>query len=99
MLHKDLAGEQALHQFCLPSETDPGPIGAYKGWLIPSTGVIMVRDAANAAWIQAGSSKAYTDQQDSYKLHEADLADDFVSRASFPPSPPRQAAPRRCPPG
>lgn len=51
--HKSLTGADAVHPFALPSETDPGAIGAYKAWIRPSTGEIRVRDAANTGWVAA----------------------------------------------
>jgi hypothetical protein len=55
-IHKDLTGAAALHQLFEHSESDPGSsLGAYKGWIKPSTGEIKIRDATNSSWISAGT--------------------------------------------
>jgi hypothetical protein len=55
-IHKDLTGAAALHQIFHHSESDPGSgLGAYKGWIKPSTGEIKIRDATNSSWISAGT--------------------------------------------
>jgi hypothetical protein len=55
-IHKDLTGAAALHQLFEHSESDPGSgLGAFKGWLKPSTGEVKIRDSTNSSWILVGT--------------------------------------------
>ena len=55
-IHKNLTGETAVHPFALPSESDPGAIGAYKAWVKISTGEVKIRNAADSAWVDLKSA-------------------------------------------
>ena len=69
--HSALTGTDAVHPFFLPSGTDPGAIGAYKGWFDPAAEELWVRNAANTGWLgpwSIGASTAIT-------AHLADPAD------------------------
>src|SRR4051812_45807297 len=50
-LHSGYSTGTDLHPPDVVSETDPGAIGAGKGWFKESTGVRKVRDATNASWV------------------------------------------------
>jgi hypothetical protein len=51
--HKDITGADALHPFAEVAASDPGAIGAYKGWIDTSVTphVLKYRNGANSAWI------------------------------------------------
>jgi hypothetical protein len=70
--HRLTTGLNAVHPFFYPSESDPTTtLGAYRGWLKPSTNELKVRNAANTAWIDivvTGTPAALAD-------HLADIAD------------------------
>jgi hypothetical protein len=55
-IHSQLQGAAAVHQWGIMSESDPGAIGAYKVWFVPSTGVWKVRNAANSGWIEPAAA-------------------------------------------
>ena len=81
--HSALTGADAVHPFFLPSGTDPGAIGAYKGWYNTANGELKVRNAANTGWLDitiTGTSTALAD-------HIADAADAHdASAISFTPA-------------
>ena len=50
--HKQITGLDAAHPPFYASEGDPGnSLGAYRGWIKPSTGAVKIRNAANTDWI------------------------------------------------
>lgn len=53
VIHKDLSGAKAVHQFAYVQATDPGAVGASKAWVDTDTTppTLKVRNAANNGWI------------------------------------------------
>lgn len=50
--HKDITGADAAHPPFYASESDPTTtLGAYRGWIKPSTGEVKIRNATNDDWI------------------------------------------------
>jgi hypothetical protein len=79
-IHRNLTGAEACHQSAYVQSTDPGAVGALKAWIDTSTtpATHRVRNAANDGWIVVGAAGGATQTDLSYKLHEADIADDYV---------------------
>jgi hypothetical protein len=81
-IHKDLTGAAALHQIFEHSESDPGSgLGAYKGWIKPSTGEVKIRNAANSAWItiiDAVHPADTSDAHDASAISVLDTAGNFT---------------------
>lgn len=73
--HSSITGADAAHPFFVVSESDPGAIGAYKGWFKASTGELKVRNAANNGWLDitiTGTSTALSDHlADTSDAHDA----------------------------
>lgn len=56
-LHSEETGLSALHQLAHHSDTDPtSTLGPYKAWFAPSTGALKIRNSANTAWIDVGTT-------------------------------------------
>lgn len=62
--HKDITGSDAFHPFAFIGSSDPGAIGADKGWIDTTStpAILKYRNAANTGWItytgQTGASGA-----------------------------------------
>lgn len=57
--HQDLTGAGAIHQFSYKQSSDPGAVGAKKGWIDTTTGppyALKVRNDADTAWETVGST-------------------------------------------
>lgn len=58
-IHKDLTGETAIHVFSYKGSSDPGAVGAGKGWIDTTTGPpyqLKVRNSGNTAWETVGTT-------------------------------------------
>jgi len=56
--HSDAVAPSAIHPFAYVQSTDPGAVGANKGWLYSAAGApyqAYVRNSGNTAWVAVGS--------------------------------------------
>jgi hypothetical protein len=86
--HKDITGADAAHPPFYPSESDPtNTLGAYRGWIKPSTGEMKIRNAANTAWLDVvvtGTSTALTAHlTDTADAHDASAISILDTGANF----------------
>lgn len=63
-IHKNLTGDEAVHQAAFVQPTDPGAIGAYKFWTDTSLTppILKLRNGTNNGWISLGAARAATEQ-------------------------------------
>lgn len=86
--HKNITGADAAHPPFYPSESDPTTtLGAYRGWIKPSTGEMWIRNAANTAWLDvvvSGVSPALTAHiTDTSDAHNASAISILDSAAQY----------------
>jgi hypothetical protein len=86
--HKDIVGADAAHPPFYASESDPtNTLGAYRGWIKPSTGEVKIRNAANSAWLDVvvtGTSTALTAHlSDTSDAHDASAISILDTGANF----------------
>jgi hypothetical protein len=86
--HKDITGADAAHPPFYASESDPtNTLGAYRGWIKPSTGEVKIRNAANSAWLDVvvtGTSTALTAHlSDTSDAHDASAISILDTGANF----------------
>lgn len=78
--HASQSGADNIHEFAVRSESDPGAIGAGKGWLKLSTGELKARNATDDGWVSVGAGTGLSD-------HLADTTDAHdASAVSFAPA-------------
>lgn len=61
--HNSLTGTHAVHPFAFKQSTDPGAVGAGKGWVDTSSGPpysLKIRNAANTGWDAVGATSGGT---------------------------------------